>query len=316
VSSSSLARALLRRVTQAVVSLWVASVLVWGLLLVTPGDPALRVLAATHVHDPTPAQIDQQRQDMGLDRPAVERYVRWLGDAVQGDLGDSWTNGRPVAGELGQRLPATLVLTVASLALAVSVAVVAGCVAGAAPHRWPDGVVRAVAMVAASVPSFVVATLFLDWVVVRAGWFRVITDGTWNTVLLPAITLALAPAAAWTRLLRAGILEARRAPYLEVAVARGAGSARQIGYHALPNAFVPFLTVVGTGTAALLAGAPVVETIYTWPGVGRYAVEAITARNVPVVQGFTLLAVLIYIFVSMVVDLIAVVIDPRLREAA
>jgi glutathione transport system permease protein len=308
-------RAVVRRVVQALVTLWVASVLVWSMQLFAPGDPALRVLAAKHVTDPTPAQVEEQRDKMGLDGSPVSRYVDWLGGAVRGDLGESWSSGRPVASELADRLPATLILTVAALGLAVTASLMLGCVAGYAPRRWPDALVRAVALLSVAVPSFVVATLLLDVVVVRWGWFQVVTDGTWGTVLLPAVTLALAPAANWTRLLRAGILEARRATFLQVAEARGATQARLIGRHALPNASLPFLTAVGTGTAALLGGAPVVESIYTWPGVGRYAVESITARNVPVVQGFTLLAVAAYVSVSMIVDVVAGVIDPRLRVA-
>lgn len=304
---------MIRRLTQALVSLWVASVLVWSMLLFTPGDPALRVLAAKHITDPTPEQVAEQQERMGLDQSPVERYFDWLSGALRGDLGESWSSGRPVADELASRLPATVILTVAALGLAVTSALALGCLAGYAPRRWPDAVVRAVVLVAAAVPSFVVATLLLDVVVVRWGWFQVVTDGSWSTVLLPAVTLAPAPAAAWARLLRAGILEARRAPYLQVAEARGASPMRLIGYHALPNALVPFLTIVGTGTASLLGGAPVVETIFTWPGVGRYAVEAITARDLPVVQGFTLLAVAAYVAVSMVVDVVAAAIDPRLR---
>lgn len=307
---------MLRRVAQALVTLGVASVLVWSMLLFAPGDPALRVLAAKHITEPTPAQLAEQQERMGLDQGPVERYADWLSGALRGDLGDSWSSGRPVADELASRLPATVILTLAALGLAVATALALGCLAGYAPHRWPDGAVRAVALVAAAVPSFVVATLLLDVVVVRWGWFQVVTDGTWRTVLLPAVTLALAPAAAWARLLRAGLLEVRRAPFLQVAAARGATEGRLVGYHALPNTLVPFLTVVGTGTAGLLGGAPVVETIYTWPGVGRYAVAAITARDVPVVQGFTLLAVAAYVVVSMVVDVVAAALDPRLRGPA
>lgn len=304
--------AALRRLGQALVCLWGASVLVWAMMLATPGDPALRVLAAKHVDDPTPAQLAAQRAEMGLDKGPVERYVRWLFGAVQGDLGDSWSSGRPVWDELAHRLPATVMLTVAALGMAVTGALALGCVAGYRHHGWPDTTVRAMTLLAAAVPSFVIATLLLDIVVVRWGLFQVVTDGTWRTVLLPAVTLALAPAAEWTRLLRAGVISARHAPYLQVAAARGSTERRMVLGHALPNALVPFLTMVGLGTATLLAGAPVVETVYTWPGVGRYAVESITARDVPVVQGFTLLAVATYVGVSMVVDVVAMVIDPRL----
>ncbi len=306
---------LLRRLGQALATLLFASVLIWSLVLLTPGDPARRVLHARGVENPPASQVAAVHRELGLDRPAYERYVSWLGHAVQGDFGPSWKSNRPVSDELFSRLPATLTLLAAALPLAIGLSVLLGALAGSRPRRWPDASVRAVTVVLAVVPSFLLATVIIKVVVVRWGAFRVVTDGSWATVLPPALTLAVGAVAVWTRLLRSGLLAARAAPYLEVARARGASPLRRLTRHALPNTLIPFLTVIAVEVASLLAGAPVVESVFTWPGVGRYAVAAIQARDVPVVQGFTVLAVLAYVLVSMLVDLLAMVLDPRLRNA-
>ncbi|MCU1504060.1 MAG: Dipeptide transport system permease protein DppB in protein degradation cluster [Ilumatobacteraceae bacterium] len=309
----SFAAATGRRLGQAAITLLVAAILIWSLLLITPGDPARRLLLANHIDHPTAAQLAAKRHQLGLDQSGLHRFAQWLSRAVRGDLGDSWASGRPVLDELRQRLPATLLLTGVAMSIAIVVAVVAGTVAGAFPRRWPDLLVRGGALVVLCVPSFLVGTILLDLVVVRWGHQQVVSDGSLATVALPAITLSLATTGAWTRILRASLLESRRAPHLEVAEARGASATRRMVRHALPNALVPFLTAVGVGVAACIGGAPIVETLFTWPGIGRAAVEAIGARDVPVIQGFTLFAVLAYVVVSTVVDLLAAAIDPRLR---
>lgn len=307
--------ALLRRVGQAVVTLLAASVLVWSLQSLAPGDPARRVLAANGVEHPNTAQVAAEREEFGLDGHPVVRYGHWLAGAVRGDLGSSWVTGRPVAEELGRRLPATLVLTVAALGLSLVMALGLGLAAAGFPGRWPDSLARAAALTALVLPSFLVASVLLQVAVVRWGYFQVVADGRWSTVSLPAVVLALGPAAAWSRILRAELLRTREVAHVEVCKARGASQARLLLVHDLPNALVPFLTVFGAGAGALLGGAPIVETVFTWPGVGRFAVQAITARDVPVVQGFTLLAVAAFVVISMLVDFAAMAIDPRIRPA-
>lgn len=304
--------ATLRRVGQALLSLFAASLLVWSLLALAPGDPARRVLAANNVSQPNAEQVKAKRQELGLSGNPAARYLRWLAGAVRGDLGASWVTGRPVREELGARLPATLVLTTAALGLSLTLALALGCMAASAPRRWPDGAARAVSLVALVVPSFLLGLALLHVVVLRLGQFRVVSDGGWGTVFLPALTLSLGAAALWSQVLRAGLLEARGAAHAEVCAARGAGPLRLLLVHHLPNALVPFLTVVGTGFAALLGGAAIVETVFTWPGVGRFAVQGITSRDLPVVQGYTLLAIAAFVVVSMAVDLIAMAIDPRI----
>lgn len=306
-------RAVLRRFGQALVTLGGASVLIFGMLAVTPGDPARRVLEARGVREPTPPAIAAVRTELRLDDPLVVRFARWAGDALTGDLGISWRTGRPVVEEFATRLPATLRLTAAALLLAVVIALLLGAAAASAPGRWPDVASRGVGLAILVVPGFVLGVVALDVLVVRAGLGRVIADGTWATVFLPAVTLALASAAYWSRVLRTSLLEAQSAPHLRVSAARGASRWRRLRVHELPNAVPPFFTVIGLGTAALIGGAPVVESVFTWPGIGRHTVEAINARDMPIVVGFTLVAVLAYVVTSLVVDLVCATIGPRLR---
>ncbi|WP_226356151.1 MULTISPECIES: ABC transporter permease [unclassified Pseudonocardia] len=308
-------RTVLRRLGQALLTLAGAAVLVFGMLAVTPGDPAQRVLQARGVLEPAPAAVAAVRAELRLDDPLPVRFGRWAGDAVRGDLGVSWRTGRPVAAEFAQRLPATLRLTVAALGIAVVAALALGTTAALGAGRWPDTVSRVVALVLLVVPGFVLGVVLLDLVVVRAGLGRVIADGGWGTVLLPALVLAAGSVPVWSRVLRTSLVEAGGAGHVTVARARGAGPLRVLLVHRLPHALAPFLTMVGLGTAALIGGASIVESVFTWPGVGRFTVEAITARDMPVIVGFTLLAVVAYVVASLVLDLVCAVIDPRLRGA-
>jgi glutathione transport system permease protein len=302
-----------RRVGQALLTLWVASVLVWALLLLAPGDPARAVLATNNITNPDPLQLRVERARLGLNGSAISRYGHWIAGAVHGQFGTSWAAGGTVSHQLGIRLGATLILTSAALALSLALALILALVAAWTPGRWPDHASRVVTLACLAVPSFLLGTLLIDLVVVRWGHFRVIATGGWSSVFLPAVTLSLGSAAVWARILRASLLEASGAGYLDVATARGAGKTRRLLVHALPNSLVPFLTVMGVGIAGLLGGAPIVETIFSWPGVGAFFVQSITASDVPVIQGFTLFAIVAYVVMSLAVDLIAMWIDPRLR---
>ncbi|SFM60494.1 peptide/nickel transport system permease protein [Pseudonocardia ammonioxydans] len=306
--------AVVRRLGQAVITLAAAGALVFGMLAVTPGDSAQRVLTARGVQEPTPAAVAAVRAELRLDDPLPVRFGRWAGDAVRGDLGVSWLTGRPVSAEFAERLPATLRLTAAALALAVGLALVLGTAAALGAGRWPDTLSRTIALVFLVVPSFVLGVVLLDVLVVRAGLGRVIADGTWATVFLPALVLALGSVATWSRVLRTSLLEAGSAAHLRVAAARGTSRTRRLLVHQMPNAIAPFLTMVGLGTASLIGGAAIVESVFTWPGVGRFTVEAINARDMPVIVGFTMVAVVAYVVASLVIDLVCAWIDPRLRE--
>lgn len=307
--------AVLHRVGQALISAGGGAVIVFALLVAAPGNPARRVLTARGIQEPSPAQVAAVRAELRLDDPLPQRFWEWFGALLRGDLGVSWRTGRPVTEEFLQRLPATAILTVAALGLAVALSAGLGLLAATRPGGWPDHLARVLSVAVLVVPGFMLGVVLLDLVVVRLGWGRVIADGTWSTVFLPALVLALGATATWSRVLRAGLLQARGQPFLRVSRARGAGPVRRLFGHELPNALPPYLTMIGLGSAALLGGAPVIETVFTWPGVGRFTVEAITARDMPVVTGFTIVAVLVYVVVSLLVDLLSVWLDPRLRPA-
>lgn len=305
--------AVVRRFGVALVTLLVASLLVWAMLMLAPGDPAYGVLQARGVLEPDPWQVLAMRAEMGLDDPPHERYLNWVVAALQGDFGLSWKSGRPVMEEFALRLPATIRLTSLGLLLAVGLSLLMGLAAAAAPRRLPDSVVRVVTLAMVIVPGFLLGLFILNVLVLRLDLGMIVADGTWRTVGWPAVALACGSAGYWARVLRAAVLEARSAPYLEVCRARGAGPARQLFVHALPNSVAPYATVVGLGAAALLGGAPIVEAVFSWPGVGAYTVQAITARDAPVILSFTMLAVATYVVVSLLIDLGLAVVDPRLR---
>jgi peptide/nickel transport system permease protein len=298
------------RVGQAAVTLVAAAVLVWSLQVLAPGDPAHRLLMAGGVSSPTAAQVATLRAELGLDDPAPVRLARWLGSAIQGDLGMSWRSGAPVAAELADRLPATLRLSAVALLLALVLAVPLALMAVAGRDRPPDLAARGLMFLGAAAPSFVVGTLLLELVVLRMGVGRVLADGSWSGALLPAIPLGLAAAAGWARVLRAAMLDVATRRHVHVAQARGARRLRVLAVHVLPRASPPLLAAIGMTVGSLLAGAAVVETVFTWPGVGPYLIEAIVARDVPAVQGAVLLGVLAYVVATMLADLAAVAIDP------
>ncbi|MBX7069475.1 MAG: ABC transporter permease [Microthrixaceae bacterium] len=307
---------LARRTIHAVGSLLGGAAITFLLLAVTPGDPAERVLLAKGRDSITAADIAAQRKVLGLDEPLPVRLWEHLSGMVRGDLGTSWSTGRPVLEELGSRLPATLRLTAASLGLAVAASMVLGLTSAWATGRWPDQLARAVSMVFLVVPGFMLGVITLDLVVVRAGIGSVVADGGWGTVLLPALTLAVGPAASWSRILRTTMLDAKSAPFLLASRARGAGTARRMFVHELPNSIPSYLTVVGIEIAVLLGGAPIVESIYSWPGVGRLTVRAVEARDTPVIVGFVMLAIAAFVVTGLVVDVINAAFDPRRRETA
>lgn len=304
----------LRRALQAGLTLLGGAVVTFLMLAATPGDPAERILRASGRESITQADIEAQRKVLGLDEPLLVRLWDHLTGMLRGDLGTSWSTARPVVEELGARLPATLRLTVAALVAAIVFSLVLGLVSSWAAGRWPDHVARTVSMVFLVVPSFMLGVVVLELVVVRYGLGRVISDGSWGTVALPALTLAAGSAASWSRILRTTMLEARSAPFLLVSRARGATRLRRMVVHELPNALPPYVTVVGIEIAFLLGGAPIVESVYTWPGIGRYTVQAVETRDMPVVVGFVMLAIAAFVTAGVVVDLLNAALDPRRRE--
>lgn len=291
-----------------------ASVIVWMLVPLAPGDPATRILQARGVENPRDIEIEAARRELNLDKPLINQYFIWLGRAARGDLSNSYQSGKPVAQEIAARLPATVLLATVALVFAVAFALLAALVSAAFYEKFPDRAIQFLTQAGAAMPAFLLGLLLLQSVVVAFGFGKVVSSGSLSDVWLPALCLSIGRASNWAQILRANLLEALNAPFVLVARARGASRLRVLLRYALPNAILPFLTVVGIGIGGLLGGAAIVETVFSWNGVGSYGVAAIAARDLPVVQGFVLVAALIYIAANLAVDLASAYVDPRLRR--
>ena len=267
IERGGLAVAVLLRVAQALLTALAASVIVWAILPLAPGDVAERVLLGRGMQEPTSAEIEATREALGLNDPLVVQFITWLGGVFQGDLGQSFTSQAPVTQEIMERLPATFMLLGLALVFSIAFSLILALIAAAYQDRWPDHLIRLYTQIGAALPTFVFALLALTFVVVGFQMGRVLSDPSWSAALIPAFIIGLDRAASWTQLLRAGLLEAMASGYAEVVRARGASERRILMRHALPNAFLPFLTAIGISVAALIGGTPLIEAIFTWPGI-------------------------------------------------
>lgn len=307
-------RLILKRTITAILVALGASVFIWALVPLMDGDPARLTLMARGVPEPVPAQVDEMRTQLGLDRPLYAQFGMWLGRAVTGDFGYSWQSGLPVTAELGSRAVPTLRLAVAALLLSMAVALPAGMIAARWEGRWPDHLLRLSAIVSASTPSFLVGLLLIAYVVVPLGWKSVVLNGEWEQVWLPAVCLCFGMFDIWSRVWRGGLVDSLRSGYAQVLHARGASARRILVRHAAPNAAPPLINIVAVSMGGLLGGAAIIETVFTWPGIGAYMVSSVLARDLPVVQAFTIIATLIYVASSLIADLAVISMDPRLRQ--
>lgn len=306
-----------RRAIALLVTLWLATLAVFLVLEVLPGDPALLMLG-TEARDDTLARL---RAQLGLDRPAWERYAAFLGGLLQGDLGVSHTYARPVADLVGERLPVTLPLAGLAFAISSAVAVPLGTFAAARAGRAGDWAVMTFGQLGIAVPGFWFGILLILLFSVHLGWFPAggfpgwaggVGPALW-ALLLPALALALPEAAILTRVTRAAVLDSLREDYVRTALAKGVGRGRVLRGHVLPNAMGPVLTVIGLQLAFLVGGAVVVENVFTLPGLGRLVYQAISQRDLIVVRDVVVLLAGLVVTLSFVVDVAAAALDPRPR---
>ncbi|HRL48463.1 MAG TPA: ABC transporter permease [Propioniciclava sp.] len=307
-------RLLVGRTLTAVLVVLGASLFIWALVPLMDGDPARLTLLARGVSEPTPDQVAELRDAFGLDQPLPLQYLSWLGRALTGDLGYSWQSGLPVTGELVSRLAPTIRLALTALLLALCCALPVGLIAARWEGGWPDQASRLLAIGSASTPSFLVGLLLISYVVVPLGWKSVVLNGEWNQVWLPAACLCFGMFDAWSRVWRGGLVAGLHSGNAAVLTARGAQPRRILLRHAVPNASAPLIGIVAVSAGGLLGGAAIIETVFTWPGVGAYVVSSVLARDLPVVQAYTVMATLTYVLASLAADLVTVAIDPRLRE--
>ncbi len=273
------------------------------------GDPVLLMVSP----DAPPDVVATMRQALGFDRPLYEQFARYLGNAAHGDLGMSLRMNRPVISLILERLPATLQLTLAALVIAVLVAIPAGIVSAVKRGTVVDRLAMAGAVAGQAVPIFWLALLLIALFGVRLRWLPVYGSGSLAHYVLPAVSLSTIIMGRLARLVRSCMLEVLGQDYVRTARAKGLGESRVLAVHALRNASIPIVTLLGLQFAQLLGGAVVTETIFAWPGIGRLVVEAIFNRDFPVVQGVVLVVSLIFVAVNVLVDLSYAVLDPRIR---
>ena len=288
------------------------SLLVFTMLRLGPGDPALDYLRLSQV-PPTDAAIADARAMLGLDRPFLVQYLDWLRHALQGDFGLSYATRRPVLPELLGYLPATLELAGTALVLSLALSLPLGT--WAAGHRggWQDRLVRGIAVLGVSLPNFWVAFLLVAAFSVWLGWLPAMGSGTALHLVMPALAIGLMSLSVNARLLRASMLEVAGARHVLYARLRGLPERAVTRRHVFRNALVPVVTATGMHVGELLGGALVVETIFSWPGIGRYAVSAIYDRDYPVIQCFTLVMTVVFVLCNLAVDLAYAWLDPRIR---
>lgn len=294
-----------RRVGSLVAALVTASVAIFLLVRLVPGDPARLLLK-----NPTPEKLAEIRARFALDRPLPVQYLTWL---RSGSLGESIITGRAVSEDLMRTWPATLELTFAAMLLATVAGVWLGVVAARHAGRWPDWVASAIGLVGLSTPVFWLGWLAMLLFALHLGWFPAGDRGTWRHLVLPACVLATIPGAFIMRVTRAAVLETLGKDFIRTARAKGAGERAVLYRHALRAALVPVVTMIGVEFAYLLGGAVLTETVFAWPGIGRYIAAAVLSRDYPAIQGALLVLVALVAAVNFVVDVLHHVIDPRLR---
>ena len=304
---------LVRRLATLPLLLLGISAVSFALLNLAPGDPAEMVLRQRNpAQMPSPVAVAAMRTELGLDAPLPVQYVRWMSRALAGDLGHSYLTEQPVATQLARRSAPTALLTAASLALALLVAVPVGILSAQRRGSVADALARLVALVGAATPSYALAFGLIILFAVKLSWLPTVGYGSPAQVVLPAVALSLAPMAQLMRLIRASMLETLGQDYIRTARAKGLTEQSVTFGHALRNALLPAIGATGVNLGYLLSGAVIVETIFTWPGLGQLMVGAAMTRDYPVVQGFVTYIAVVVLLANLAADIALRITDPRL----
>jgi peptide/nickel transport system permease protein len=308
-TAGTMVRFLARRIVLTVPVLFGVATLVFSLIHLIPGDPARAMLGESA----SQADVDQLRQRLGLDRPLIEQYGLYLRGLVKGDLGRSLRTGQPVTTQIFERMPATVELAGAAMLVAIALALPLGIVAAVWRGTAIDHAATTLALSGISIPNFWLGPLLALIFAVELGWLPVSGRGTVAHLVLPAISLGAALAAILARMARATLLEELREQYVRAARARGVSRVRAVLRHAFRNSLIPVVTLIGLQFGAVLTGAVITETVFSWPGVGRLLIQSIGFRDYPIVQGCILLIAVTYVAMNLLTDLFYGVLDPRIR---
>lgn len=308
---------ILRRFLQGILLIFLVSVAAFSLTWLMPGDPAYAIAGI----DATPEQAAAIREKLKLDDPAHVRYGRWLGNALQGDFGNSALTDRPVAAELKRRLPITASIAIGAFVMAIIAGMVIGVIQGAFAGRLPDKIGLFFVSLGLSVPQFWVATLLITYFGVKWKLFPVLgyvsfadSPGKWfEYAFLPMVTLAIFTGCEVARQLRTGLVGVLDQDYIRAARARGISGPRVIVRHALKNAALPTITIIGVRLGFLLAGSIIVEAIFGIPGLGQYAFNAVTQKDVPIIQAVVVISAVVVVTISVLVDIAYALLNPKVR---
>ena len=286
------------------------TIAVFSMLHLVPGDPIQMMLGEFQT---SPEQMAQLQSQLHLDEPLPQQYGRFVTGAMQGDLGYSIRSKRPVMDEIKDNLPSTIILTLSGLAIALTIGLTLGVIAAVKQNTWVDLTSMVVAMLGVSMPSFWLGLLLIFAFSLKLEWFPATGGGDLRHLVLPAMTLGLGASAIIARLTRSTMLEVLNQEYITTARAKGLRGSVVVLRHALRNALIPTVTILGLQFGQLLAGAVVVETVFGRPGIGRLIVSAILEKDFPLVQGIVLFIAISYVVINLLVDLLYAVLDPRIR---
>jgi len=299
-----------RRILAVVPVLFGVTLAVFSMLFLVPGDP-VKIMLAEFVT--TPDQIAQMRAQLHLDEPVLKQYGRFVGSALRGDLGVSIRSRRPVTAEITENIGSTGQLALASMLVAIGLGVPLGLLAALGRNSWLDVAAMVVALLGVAMPSFWLGFLLIFVFSLHLGWLPATGGGDLPHLVMPAVALGMIAAAIIARLTRSSMLEVLGQDYVRTARAKGLGSGSVVVRHALRNALIPVVTVFGLQFGNLLAGAVIVETVFSRPGLGRLIVGGILAKDFPLVQGTVLFVAAAYVLINVVVDVAYAYIDPRIR---
>ena len=300
---------LIKRLLGLLPTLLIVTVLVFLFVRLLPGDPA-RLAAGP---DAGPETVELVRSDLGLDLPLPKQFVRFFSHALQGDFGLSIRTKRPVATEIAERFSPTFWLTMAAMGWSVLLGLIVGMVSAVWRNRWPDRLGMTLAVSGISFPSFALGMLLMQLFSVQLGWLPTVGADTWRHYILPSITLGAGVAAVMARFTRSSFIDILKEDYVRTARAKGLSETTVVVKHALRNALIPVVTMMGLQFGFLLGGSIVVEVVFNWPGMGRLLVDAVEMRDYPVIQALVLLFSLEFILINLVVDVLYAIINPTIR---
>lgn len=308
----------IRRLLFSVLTLALVSLLVFAATEILPGDVASSILGK----NATPDAVAALQEKLGLDRPAFERYLTWVGGLLTGDLGESLTRGQPITDFLGPRVRNTLILSLVTVVIGVPLSLLLGVIAGLRRDTASDFVISTVTLLGISMPEFVVGTIFILVFAIGLGWFPAVTLVSESAsvaeilpaVWLPAFTLIAIMMSYIARMVRGSVIDTMQSDYIEFTSLKGVARRRVVMRHALPNALVPAINVIGLNLAWVIGGVVVVETVFNYPGIGTLTVGAVQQHDLPLIQTLALLSAAAYILINLSADVLSSAVNPRLRK--